>query len=152
MAGFKSPQKITSQPRRFSWPRKKTPNPALRQMAIRDPWMDLNRKAERKRIQVRAINKIVWEGHTIEFFPVLSHRRLWVATLNELWFDGKKVATSGGFCLWSRARATVEHEGRPISIEVRSSSRVGSLVNLNYELLVDGKTISRSIAKTRIQW
>jgi hypothetical protein len=81
---------------------------------------------------------------------VLSHRRFWVATLNELWFDGKKVATSGGFCFSCEARATVEDEGRPVSVVVRSSSRYQSLVNLNYVLLVDDQVVSSGVAKTRV--
>ncbi len=99
-----------------------------------------------------ATNKIDWKGHVIEFIPVLSRRTFWLATLNELWFDGDRVATSGGFCFSSQARATVEHGGRPVSIDVRSSSRFRSLVDLNYELLVDGQIVSRGIAKTQIQW
>jgi hypothetical protein len=101
---------------------------------------------------MQAINKIDWKGHTVEFIPVLSHKTFWVATLNELRFDGKLVATSGGFCFGSQARTTVEHEGRPVLLEMRSSSRRQSLVNLNYTLLVDGQVVSSGVAKTRIQW
>lgn len=99
-----------------------------------------------------AITTINWNGHTIEFIPVLSHRTFWFATLNELRYDGRLVATSGGFCFSSEARATVEHDGRSVVLEMRSSSRFQSLVNLNYTLLVDGQVFSRGIAKTRIQW
>ena len=99
-----------------------------------------------------AINKIDWKGHTIEFIPVLSRKTFWVATLNELWFDGKPVAKSGGFCFSSEARATVEHEGRSVLLQMRTSSRFQSLVNLNYTLLVDGQVVSSGVAKTRVQW
>jgi hypothetical protein len=99
-----------------------------------------------------ALNNFNWKGHTIEFVPVLSRRTFWLATLNELWFDGKKVATSGGYCFSSEARATVEHDGRPVSLRVRSSSRYRSLVNLNYTLVVDGDVVSSGIAKTKVQW
>jgi hypothetical protein len=101
---------------------------------------------------MRAINKIDWKGHTIEFIPVLSHKTFWVATLNELRFDGRQVATSGGFCFSSEARATVEHDGRPALLQMRTSSRFQSLVNLNYTLLVDGQVVSSGVAKTRVQW
>jgi len=99
-----------------------------------------------------AINKIDWKGHTIEFIPVLSHRRFWLATLNELWFDGKQVATSGGCCFSSEARATVEHDGRPVSLQMCSGSTFRSLVNLKYVLLIDGQTVSSGFAKTRVRW
>ena len=101
---------------------------------------------------MQALNKFEWKGHTIEFIPVLSHKRLWLATLNQLWFDGEMVATSGGFCFVCEARATVRHEGRPVSLVVRSSSRYQSLVNLNYKLLVDGELVSSGVAKTRLRW
>ncbi len=90
---------------------------------------------------------IKWEDHEIEFIPVASHRTLWVATFNELWFDGIMVATSGGFCLSSTARATVGHRGQPISIEVRSSTWSGH--DLNYQLLINGVVISKGYAKIR---
>ena len=99
-----------------------------------------------------AINKIDWKGHTIEFIPVLSHKRCWLATLNELRFDGKQVATSGGFCFSCEARATVEHDGQPVVLQMRSSSRIQSLVNLNYTLLVDGQVVSSGVTKTRVCW
>ena len=99
-----------------------------------------------------AINKIDWKGHTIEFIPVLSHKRFWAATLNGLRFDGKPVATSGGFCFSDEARATVEHDGRPVLLQMRSSTRLQSLVNLNYTLLVDGQLVSSGVVKTRVQW
>jgi len=99
-----------------------------------------------------AINKIDWKGHTIEFIPVLSHKRFWLATLNELRFDGKQVATSGGFCFSCEARATVEHDGRPVSLQMRSSSTFRSVVNLRYVLLIDGQVFSSGFAKTRVRW
>ena len=100
-----------------------------------------------------AINKIDWKGHTIEFVPVLSRKTFWIATLNELRFDGKLVATSGGYCFSDEARATVEFDGRPVLLQMRSSSRFQSLVgNLNYTLLVDGQVVSSGVAKTRIRW
>ena len=99
-----------------------------------------------------AINKIDWNGHAIEFVPVLSHKRLWLATLNELLFDGKLVAKSGGLCFSSEARATVEHEGRPVLLQVRSNSTFRSFINLRYQLQIDGQVISSGFAKTRVQW
>jgi hypothetical protein len=99
-----------------------------------------------------ATNKIDWKGHTIEFISVLSHKRFWMATLNELWFDGKLVATSGGFCFSCEACATVEHDGQPVLLQMRSSSRIQSLVNLNYILLADGQVIGSGITKTRVCW
>lgn len=99
-----------------------------------------------------AINKIDWKGHAIEFIPVLSHKTFWIATLNELWIDGTMVATSGGFCFSDQVRATVQHDGQPVLIEVRSSTRWNSLVNLNYDLLIDGQIVSRGIAKTKVRW
>jgi hypothetical protein len=98
-----------------------------------------------------AINKIDWKGHTIEFIPVLSHKRLWVATLNELRFDGKQVAASGGFCFSDEAGATVEHDGRPVLLQMRSSTRFQSFLDLNYTLLVDGQVVSSGVAKTTVQ-
>lgn len=99
-----------------------------------------------------ATNKIDWNGHIVEFVPVVSHKTFWLATLNELRFDGKLVGTSGGFCFSSEASATVEHDGRPVLLQVRSSSRIQSLLNLNYTLLIDGQVVSIGVAKTRVQW
>ena len=101
---------------------------------------------------MRAVNKFDWKGHTIEFIPVLSHKRFWIATLNELWFDGKLVATSGGFCFSCEARATVAHDGQPVVLQMRSTSRIQSLVNLNYTLLVDGQVVSSGVTKIRFCW
>ena len=101
---------------------------------------------------MKPINKIEWEGHTIEFIPVLSHRYLWVATVNELKFDGIKVATSGGLCFSAQAKATIQHNGSPVTIEVLSNTSFRSPNNLNFKLLIDGKLISSGFAKTRFQW
>jgi hypothetical protein len=75
-----------------------------------------------------------------------------VATLNELRFDGKHVASSGGFCFSDEARATVEHAGQSVLLQMRSSTRFQSLGNLNYTLLVDGQVVSSGVAQTMIQW
>jgi len=91
----------------------------------------------------------LWEGHTIEFIPVVSHRTFWLGTLNELWFDGLKVATSGGFCLSSTARATVEHNGETVGIEVRSTK--GRNLHLNYQLLVNNQLVSSGLARMRFE-
>ena len=101
---------------------------------------------------MKPINKIEWEGHVIEFFPVLSHRYLWVATVNELWFDGIKVATSGGLCFSSQASALVQHNGQSVTIEALSSTSFRSPNNLNYKLFIAGKLVSSGFAKTRLQW
>jgi hypothetical protein len=100
---------------------------------------------------MKVLNKINWEGHTIEFIPVLSHKYLWIATANELRIDGSKVATSGGLCFSCKAQATIQHSGRPVTIEMRSSSRWQSFVNLNCELLIDGQSIGRGVSRIRFQ-
>ena len=92
-------------------------------------------------------NNIKWEEHEIEFIPVASHRTFWAATINELWFDGIMVATSGGFCLSSTARATIDHRGQQVSTEVRSSTWSGR--DLKYQLLINGVVISKGYAKIR---
>src|SRR5262245_3261104 len=89
--------------------------------------------------------KIDWQGHTIEFVPVVSHKTFWLATLNELRFDGMKVAESGGFCFSDEARAAVGHQGRPISLVVQSSTCLQSMTGLNYVLLVDGEVVSKGV-------
>jgi len=86
-----------------------------------------------------------WQGHVIEFIPVASHRTLWLATINELWFDGRKLATSGGFCFSSTARATVQHNGQPVLIEVRSDK--GRNLHLNYQLLINDQLLNRGLAR-----
>jgi len=96
--------------------------------------------------------RVVWKGHRIEFLPVLSHRALWIATHNELWFDGALAATSGGFHFSSRAEATVQHDGKPVSIAVESSTCWRSLIDLNYTLTIDGEMISKGIARTKVRW
>ena len=101
---------------------------------------------------MKAVNKIEWKGHTIEFIPVLSHRYFWIATANELWFDGNKVATSGGLCFSSKAKATIQHDGIPVAVEMRSSSSFSFSINLNYELLIDQKIVSKGLAKTHLRW
>jgi hypothetical protein len=75
-----------------------------------------------------------------------------VATLNQLRFDGKQVATSGGFCFSDEARATVEHDGQQVLLQMRSSTRFQSLVNANYTLLVDGHVVSSGLVRIRFQW
>jgi hypothetical protein len=75
-----------------------------------------------------------------------------MATTNELLFDGNKVATSGGLCFSSKAKATVQHDGIPVEIEMRSSSRFSLSISLNYELLIDQKVISKGFAKTHFRW
>ena len=90
-----------------------------------------------------------WEGHVIEFIPVASHRTLWLATINELWFDGRKVATSGGICFSSTARATVEHDGQSVLLEVQSNK--GRSLNLNYQLLINNQLLNSGLARIRFK-
>jgi hypothetical protein len=92
---------------------------------------------------------IEWRGHTIDFIPVLSHRTLWLATMNELWLDGKLAATSGGFGFRSRAKASLEHEGETVTVLVESSTGISGL---ECEVIVDGQTIMRGVVKARRCW
>lgn len=96
--------------------------------------------------------RIAWEGHFIELIPIVSHKHLWMATMNELRFDGATVPTSGGFCVSDVARATVIHRGRSVLLEARTSTRPQSLVGLNYELLVDGCLLSKGVVRIQLQW
>lgn len=101
---------------------------------------------------MREITSIDWNGHTIEFIPILSHKTLWVATLDEVRFDGELVATSGGFKFSDRAEANVQHEGKSVSLIIKSSICWRTFIDLNYELIIDGETISQGTAKTQIRW
>lgn len=98
------------------------------------------------------MTEVHWEGHTIEFIPVLSHKTLWLATINELWIDGKLMAKSGGFSFNSEAKCVIKHHDHDITIEVKSSTSGKTLSGLNYEVIIDGETVDKGIAKARYRW
>lgn len=95
---------------------------------------------------------IEWNGHKIEFSPILSRRTLWMATINELRVDGKLVATSGGFCFGSCAKASIEHKGKTTSLTVESSTCFRRAWDLNCRMIIDGNVVFEGLAKTFFRW
>ncbi|GEM_PF-2948124 len=95
---------------------------------------------------------VEWQNHSIEFIPVLSHKTLWMATKNELRVDGRLLATSGGFVFRSKAEGEFEHRSENVKIEVKSRTYWGAFFDINYEIVINGKTINKAIAKSKIRW
>jgi len=88
-----------------------------------------------------------WEGHKIQFDAILSHRRVWIASLNDLWVDGILMAHSGGFCVESKASCEIDHKGVPVPIEMVTKTYRGSPGQLEYRLLIHGSEIDKGILK-----
>lgn len=93
-----------------------------------------------------------YEGHGIVFWPIVSARTLWLASVNYLLIDGRLAARSGGLRFKSVARADIQHGGRTVPIEVRSRTSIRGLVHLYYTLLIDGNKVDSGTLRMSLMW
>jgi hypothetical protein len=93
-----------------------------------------------------------YEGHAIAFWPIVSVRTLWVASMNYLLIDGRLVAKSGGLCFGSVAKADIPHGGGVIPVEVKTKTSIRGPIHLDYMLLIEGKEVDSGTLRMSFMW
>ncbi|MCE5249922.1 hypothetical protein LLG96_06850 [bacterium] len=93
-----------------------------------------------------------WEGHTIRYEAVVSHKTLWLYSHDELWVDGKLCARTGGIHLsGGKASCQIEHAGNPVTIAMMTKTYWKGDMGMKYRLLIQGIEVDSGIMQMMLR-